>query len=77
MLNFNIIGQSTMLGQKSRVATKLKKVSPFVTSIHYIAYMTNLVASKVVKSIEWKSLLTKIDAMINSLGAYCKNSKNK
>lgn len=66
-----------MLRKRVGVATMLKIVSPFVTSIHYIVHKTNLVAIEAAKSIDCKSLFTEIDTMINILAAYLNFLRNK
>ena len=73
-MGFGSDGIATMLGLISGMATKLKKISPFLTSVHCIAYRTNLAALEAAKSTECKSLSIEIDALVNSLAAYFKNS---
>jgi len=48
-----------------------------MTSTYCIAYMTNLATLEATKSTECKPLSTQIDAMVNSLVAYFKNSRKK
>ena len=73
-VGFGSDGVATMLGQRSGTATKLKKISQFLTSVHCIAHRTNLAALEAAKSTECKSLSTEIDDLVNSLAAYFKNS---
>jgi hypothetical protein len=74
---FGSDGAATMLGQRSGMATKLKKISPFLTSVHCIAHRTNLAALEVAKSMKCKSLSTEIDVLVNSLIAYFMNSRKR
>ena len=73
-VGFGSDGAATMLGQRSGMAIKLKKINQFLTSVHCIAHRTSLVALEAAKSTECESLSTKIDALVNSLAAYFKNS---
>lgn len=70
-------GTTTMMGQRLGMAIKLKKISPFLTSIHCIAHRTNLAALEVAKSTDYKAISTEIDILLNSLAAYFRNSGKK
>lgn len=67
-----------MFGQILSVAIRLKiKIIPFVTSVHCITHKTNLTTLEAAKSIERKSLPTKIDAMAKFLAVYFKKFGKK
>jgi hypothetical protein len=74
---FRSDGCSTIVGSKSRVATRLKDVSPFVISFHCIAHRTNLVDLQAVESSECKVVSSEIDNTINLLVAHFKKSSKK
>jgi len=76
-VGFGFDGAATMLAQRVGVATRFKKIIPFVTSVHCIVHITNLVTLKVAKSMECKSLSVEIDVLFNSVAAYFKNSRKK
>jgi len=66
----------TILEQRLGVATRLKKISSFITSIHYIAHRTNLAALEATKTMECKFLFVEIDCMVNSLRLWLLTLKN-
>ena len=74
---FGSDGSSTMVGSKSSVATRLREVSPFVISVHYIAHWTNLATLQDDESNECKVVSCEIDKTTNLLAAHFKKSGKK
>ena len=75
---FGFDGATTMLGRKSKVATWLKeKVNAFLTSVHCVAHLTNLVAVDVAKKPQCKDMSKKIDALVNGMAKVFKTSSKR
>jgi hypothetical protein len=54
------------------VSTCLRKINPFITSIHCVAHRTNLAALEVAKSSSYKDFSNKIDKVLNKVAAFFK-----
>lgn len=76
-IGFGSDGASTMVGKSNGVATSLKKVSPFMTSTHCIAYRTNLAALEASKNPSCKELYSEIDTLIDDLASHFKKSSKR
>ena len=67
-----------MIGKKTRVATRLKKVNPFMTSTHCVAHCTNLATLEAFNNQSCKEMSVVVDSMLNTLvGLFKKSSKKK
>ena len=75
-INFKFDGASTMVGKNTCVATFLKNVNIFLTSIYCVAHRTNLVALELLKQKNFKELSLDVDHISNALaGHFNKSSK--
>ena len=76
-ISFGSDGCSTMVGHLTGVSTRLKVVSSFLINIHCIAHRTNLAALQVAQCVDYKTLSSEIDNMINLLAEMFKRSGKK
>lgn len=73
-VGFGLDGATTMVGKNTNIVSLLKKVNPFLTSIHCVAYKTNLVVLEASKNESCKDKSSKIDSMMNTLASYFNKS---
>jgi hypothetical protein len=77
-VGFGSDGVSTMIGKQNGVAAQLKdKVNIFLTSIHCVAYRTNLAAINATKVGPCKIISKEIDALLKSVTMHFKKSCKK
>ena len=77
-VGFGSDGASTMTGKNTCVATLLKKVNHFLTSIYCIAHRTCFVALEASKTYCCKESSLVVDHVLNALaGHFNKSSKRK
>ena len=77
-IGFGSDGASTMVGKNTCVATLLKNVNHFLTSIYCVAHKTNLAALEASKTDGCKELSLDVDHVLNALaGHFNKSFKRK
>ena len=76
-VGFGSDGAASMVGKKSGVVARLKKVNPFLTSTHCVAHRTNLAALEASKNESCKEMSTAVDSMLNTLAGLFKKSSKK
>ena len=76
-VGFGFDGAASMVGKKSGVAAQLKKINPFLISIHCMAHCTNLAALEASKNQSCKEMSAVVDSMLNTLADLFKKSSKK
>ena len=79
LVAFGSHGASTMVGNQSGVATRVRnEVNPFLLACHCVAHRTNLAALDAAKAVDCKGLSSEIDSLLNSVASFFnKFSKRK
>lgn len=73
-IGFGSDGAATMVGKKNGVSTRLKKLNPFLTSVHCVAHRTNLAALEAAKHDSCKVISSDVDKVLNKVAFYFKKS---
>ncbi|EFJ22024.1 hypothetical protein SELMODRAFT_416985 [Selaginella moellendorffii] len=66
---------NVMAGSKTRVATRLKEINPFLSSVHYMAHQANLYVEDAYGDGECATQCMEIDKLVNKIATSAKAQK--